>query len=45
MLHVVRDSEGVWLTDKPDPADEVLHVATNQFEAEAALCRYVSHAD
>lgn len=45
MLHVVRDSEGVWLTDKPDPADEVLHVATNQSEAEAALCRYVSHAD
>jgi len=45
LIYIVSDSEGVWLTDSPEPTDEVLHQTTNQLEAELALCRYASCGD
>lgn len=41
MWYVVRDEEGVWLTQTPGEGDEILFESPVLFEAETQLCRFV----
>jgi len=43
--YIINDQDGIWLTTKPAPGDEILFASADEAKAEYALSRYLAASD